>query len=136
MSKADQYARKAGDWSQSEYADAGSYLRHRADLVVGLGPGLRPGDTVLDLACGDGALAAHLARHSVGYRGVDSTPEMVEAARRHGVAAEVGDLNDYLPPEPVAATTVFRALYYARDRAAFFHHVAGFTTTKRARRAR
>ena len=130
MSKADQYARKAGDWSESEYADAASYLRHRADLVVSLGPRLRPGDTVLDLACGDGGLAAHLARHGVRYRGVDATPEMVEAARRRGVEAELGDLNDHVPPEPVAATTVFRAIYYARDRAAFFRHVAGYTTTK------
>jgi hypothetical protein len=30
----------------------------------------------------------------------------------------------------VAATTVFRAIYYARDRAAFFRHVAGFTEKK------
>ena len=30
----------------------------------------------------------------------------------------------------VAATTVFRAIYYARDRRAFFEHVAEYTTTK------
>jgi hypothetical protein len=42
----------------------------------------------------------------------------------------VGDLNDYVPPAPVAATTVFRAIYYARDRRAFFRHVAGFTEKK------
>ena len=58
---------------------------------------------------------------------------MVEAARRRlGTRAEVdlGDLNEYVPPRPVAATTVFRAIYYARDRAAFFRHVSGFTETK------
>lgn len=130
MSKADQYARQAGDWSEGQYADADAYLRHRADLVVALGPRLAAGDTVLDLACGDGGLAAPLARHGVRYRGVDATPEMVEAARRRGVDAEVGDLNVYVPPEPVAATTVFRAIYYAGDRAAFFRHVAAYTTTK------
>ena len=36
----------------------------------------------------------------------------------------------YVPPAPVAATTVFRAVYYARDRRAFFEHVAGYTTRK------
>jgi hypothetical protein len=41
-----------------------------------------------------------------------------------------GDLNEYAPPAPVAATTVFRAIYYARDRAAFFARVATFTETK------
>jgi hypothetical protein len=30
----------------------------------------------------------------------------------------------------VAATTVFRAIYYARDRRAFFEHVAAFTEKK------
>jgi hypothetical protein len=42
----------------------------------------------------------------------------------------VGDLNDYAPSAPVAATTVFRAIYYARDRREFFRHVAGFTEKK------
>ena len=41
-----------------------------------------------------------------------------------------GDLNQYVPPAPVAATTVFRAVYYARDRRAFFEHVAGYTVRK------
>jgi hypothetical protein len=54
------------------------------------------------------------------------------AGRRLGdrAAVEVGDLNEYVPPVPVAATTVFRAIYYARDRRAFFAHVAGFTERK------
>jgi hypothetical protein len=43
---------------------------------------------------------------------------------------ELGDLNDYEPPGPVAGTTLFRALYYARDRRAFFRHVAGYTRKK------
>jgi hypothetical protein len=58
---------------------------------------------------------------------------MAEVARRRlGDRAEVelGDLNEYRPPAPVAATTVFRAIYYARDRRAFFAHVAGFTEKK------
>lgn len=130
MSKADQYARKAGRWSETQYADAGSYLRHRARIVAELGPVLEPGDTVLDLACGDGGLGLHLQERGLRYRGVDATPEMVDEARRRGIEAELGDLNDYVPPEPVEATTVFRAIYYARDRAAFFRHAASYTTRK------
>jgi hypothetical protein len=42
----------------------------------------------------------------------------------------LGDFNDYEPPEPVAATTCFRAIYYAEDRAAFFRRVAGYTERK------
>ena len=96
-----QYAAGAEGWS-GRYADAASYLSHRAELIVSLGPALEPGDRVLDLACGDGALASFLP--GMQYPGVDASPEMVAAARRNGVAAELGDLNDYAPAEPVAAT--------------------------------
>jgi Methyltransferase domain len=133
VSHPEQYARQAEEWSDRAYADAAAYLAHRANLVVDLGPRLEPGDEVLDLACGDAGLGELLVAHGLRYRGVDSTPEMVEAARaRLGDRAEVelGDLNDYAPPVPVTATTVFRAIYYAHDRAAFFRHVAGYTETK------
>jgi SAM-dependent methyltransferase len=129
--KGGQYARQAVDWSERAYADIGPYLAHRAELIVGLGSPLQPGDEVLDLACGDGGLGEALLALGLRYRGVDSTPEMVAAARtRLGERAVVdeGDLNDYVPPTPVAATTVFRAIYYARDRRAFFEHVREYTT--------
>ena len=122
---------QAEDWTETAYADADAYLAHRAELVVSLGPRLEPGDVVLDLACGDGGLGGHLLGHGVDYRGVDASEPMVEAARRRlGDRIDVGDLNTYEPTEPVAATTVFRAIYYAEDREAFFRRVAGFTTTK------
>jgi len=129
-SKDDQYARRARDWTEQAYADVGAYLDHRAELIVSLGRPLAPGDEVLDLACGDGGLGEALVARGLRYRGVDATPEMVDAARRRlGDRAVVteGDLNDYAPPERVAATTVFRAIYYARDRVAFFVHAAGYT---------
>jgi SAM-dependent methyltransferase len=131
--KAQQYARKAAGWSDTEYADCDAYLDHRAMLVASLGVPLAPGDEVLDLACGDGGLGEHLLRRGLRYRGVDAEPAMVEAARaRLGDRAPVdhADLNRYEPPAPVAATTVFRAIYYTEDRAAFFAHAAGFTEKK------
>ena len=131
--KGGQYARQAADWTESAYADVTAYLAHRADLIVSLGPALEPGDEVLDLACGDGGLGEALLARGLRYRGVDSTPEMVGAARaRLGDSTPIdqGDLNDYVPPSPVAATTIFRAIYYARDRRAFFGHAREFTTTK------
>jgi SAM-dependent methyltransferase len=82
---------------------------------------------VLDLACGDGGLAPFVESFGLRYRGVDLNGAMVAEARARGVEASVADLNEYVPPEPVAATTLFRALYYARDRAAFFRHVARYT---------
>jgi SAM-dependent methyltransferase len=128
--KETQYERSAEHWSETQYADSAAYLAHRADLIAELGAPLAPGDTVLDLACGDGGLAPFVEGRGLRYLGVDSTAAMVEAARRNGVEAELGDLNSYAPPEPVAATTCFRAIYYATDRAAFFRRVAGYTTSK------
>lgn len=119
------YTSTATGWSREQYADAETYLRRRAELIM---PGLHRGDVVLDLACADGGLAHFLP--GLEYLGVDLNEAMVAAAQRNGVQAEVADLNDYVPSQPVAATTVFRAIYYARDRAAFFRHVASYTRSK------
>ena len=127
------YAGKAEEWSERQYADPHAYLSHRADVVISLGPRLEPGDEVLDLACGDGGFGDVLLGRGLRYRGVDATQEMAaEAARRlDGRAAiEQADFNDYVPPKTVATTTVFRAIYYARDRRAFFRRVAGYTEKK------
>jgi SAM-dependent methyltransferase len=127
------YEPAAERWSDEAYADPGSYLGHRADLVVSLGPPLAAGDRVLDLACGDAGFAELLLARGLVYLGADASGPMVEAARRRlgeRGRVELGDLNEYRPPEPVAATTCFRAIYYARDRLAFFRHVASYTERK------
>jgi SAM-dependent methyltransferase len=124
----EKYDTRAERWSEIAYADAATYLAHRGELVLSLGPPLEDGDTVLDLACGDAAAAEYLP--GVRYVGLDASAEMVKAAQRRGRNVVLGDLNDYAPPEPAVATTCFRAIYYANDRAAFFRHVAGYTETK------
>jgi SAM-dependent methyltransferase len=115
-------------WTETAYADPHGYLAHRAGLILALGPRLEPGDTLLDLACGDGGLAEHLP--GISYRGVDASAEMVASAQAQGRNVVQGNLNDYEPPEPVAATSCFRAIYYADDREAFFRRVAGYTEKK------
>jgi SAM-dependent methyltransferase len=131
--KRDQYARKAEGWTDAEYADARAYLDHRAELIATLGAPLRAGDEVLDLACGDGGLGEHLLARALAYTGIDAEPAMVDAARRRlgdRATIGVGDLNSFVPERPVAATTVFRAIYYAHDRAAFFARASRFTERK------
>ena len=148
--KSGQFAGKAERWSETAYASPDAYLAHRAELVATLGVSLAPGDEVLDLACGDGGLGTHLLARGLLYRGVDAEPAMVEAASKllassrfrdnacgespqalSGAAVvEQGELDTYEPPAPVAATTVFRAIYYARDRPAFFARARSFTEKK------
>ena len=115
-------------WTDRAYADPVPYLRHRAELILALGPPLERGDRLLDLACGDGGLGDFLP--GLEYLGVDADPKMVEEAASKGRTIVHADLNDFRPDRPVAATTLFRALYYTRDRPAFFRHVAGFTERK------
>jgi hypothetical protein len=124
----EKYDTRAERWSEIAYADAAAYLAHRGELVLSLGPPLEPGDAVLDLACGDAGAADYLP--GVRYLGLDASAEMVKAGKGRGRDIVLGDLNEYEPPEPVAATTCFRAIYYAGDRTAFFRRVAGYTERK------
>jgi Methyltransferase domain len=115
-------------WSEREYADPVPYLRHRAELIVSLGPPLRAGDRLCDLACGDGGLADFLP--GIEYLGVDADPKMVDEARSKGREIVHADLNEFEPAVPVAATSIFRAIYYTRDRRDFLRRVAGYTERK------
>jgi hypothetical protein len=115
-------------WSEREYADPVPYLRHRAELIVSLGPRLDPGDRLCDLACGDGGLADFLP--GIEYIGVDGNPKMIEEGRTKGRALVRADLNDFEPAERVTASTIFRAIYYTRDRLEFLRRVAGYTERK------
>jgi SAM-dependent methyltransferase len=124
----EKYADHAVGWSDAQYADARTYLARRAELVRSLGPRLAAGDLVLDLACGDGGLADFLPEQR--YVGVDASEEMVAAGLVRGRDLVCADLNDYEPPHPVQATTIFRAIYYARDRRTLLERIGGYTEVK------
>jgi SAM-dependent methyltransferase len=128
MTSWDKYAGKAPGWSERQYADAETYLARRADLVRTLGPRLSAGDAVVDLACGDGGLADFLPDQR--YVGVDASEEMVQAGRARGRELVRADLNEYTPSHPVQATTIFRAIYYARDRRALLSRIESYTEKK------
>jgi hypothetical protein len=115
-------------WSEREYADPVPYLRHRAEVIVSLGPRLEAGDWLCDLACGDGGLADFLP--GIEYVGVDADPKMIAEGRSKGRTIVQADLNDFEPDAPVTATTIFRAIYYTRDRREFLGRVAGYTERK------
>ena len=111
-------------YSAHDYADAERYYARRADVVAKLVP---PGARLLDVACGDGGLGPHLLERGIDYHGVDASERMVEVARRTlGDRVALGGF-DYVPPEPVDATTIFRSLYLVPDRRAFLERVRGYS---------
>ena len=51
----------------------------------------RPNERILDLGCGDGVLTQKLAATGADVVGVDSSPDMIAAARQRGLDARVMD---------------------------------------------
>ena len=78
----------AQHWDPAQYAE---HARFVSDLGIPvmelLAP--KPGERILDLGCGDGALTLKLAKHGCTVVGVDSSPEMVAAAKSLGLTAQV-----------------------------------------------
>ena len=128
----EKYDRVASTFTERDYADPVRYPARRARLIVELPPRSKPGDTLLDLGCGDGNMAAPLAALGLRYRGVDASRGMVEAARarNEGIPFELARIEEYRPPEPVDCVVCLRALKYVPDRVAFFTLVRSYTRGK------
>jgi SAM-dependent methyltransferase len=132
VSTRDKYAALADGFAEHEYADPARYSERRAAVIAALGPSLQAGDTVLDLCCADGIMAAPLTERGLVYSGVDATEAMVAAASRRnpGLGFVTGRMEDYEPAQPVDVTICLRSFYLAEDRIAFFRRVRGYTTKK------
>src|SRR5512141_786925 len=78
----------AEDWNPERYA---ANARFVADLGAPVANLLdpRPGERILDLGCGDGALTAKLAQSGASVVGVDASAPMVAAAQALGLDARV-----------------------------------------------
>jgi trans-aconitate methyltransferase len=75
-------------WNAAQYALNGRFVADLAGGVIDLlDP--RPGERILDLGCGDGALTAKIATIGANVKGVDSSPSMVAAAQALGIDAQV-----------------------------------------------
>jgi trans-aconitate methyltransferase len=80
----------ASRWSAADYAKHAAFVPALGDAVLQLlAP--QPGELILDVGCGDGALTERITAAGARVIGLDSSPEMVEAARARGIDAFIAD---------------------------------------------
>jgi SAM-dependent methyltransferase len=83
----------ANRWSAADYAKHASFVPRLGDAVLQLLNPL-PGELILDVGCGDGVLTEKIVEAGARVIGLDSSEEMVEAARARGIDAFVADAED------------------------------------------
>ena len=71
-------------WDATQYARNGRFVADLATAAVALLAPL-PGEQILDVGCGDGALTEALAATGAHLTGIDSSAAMVDAARDRGL---------------------------------------------------
>jgi SAM-dependent methyltransferase len=119
-------ARARSVWTAGDFLPiARSFAPGAAEFVARLA--LRPGEAVLDVACGTGNLAIPAARAGARVTGVDIAPNLIADARAEAraagcaVAFEVGDaeLLPYVDGQFDTTVTMFGAMFaYRPERAA------------------
>ncbi|WEK41867.1 MAG: methyltransferase domain-containing protein [Candidatus Sphingomonas colombiensis] len=113
----------ASHWDPQAYAANAAFVPAMGLPVVALlGP--RAGERILDIGCGDGVLTAAIAAAGAEVIGVDSSPEMIAAARERGLDARVmgGEALDFDGEFDAAFSNA--ALHWMRDAAAVARGVA------------
>lgn len=82
--------RRSQTWDPESYASGGRFVADLAQPVVELLEPV-PGERILDLGCGDGALTVKLVELGCDVVGVDSSAELITAARARGLDARLID---------------------------------------------
>jgi SAM-dependent methyltransferase len=110
-------------WNPQAYEQNGAFVHELASGVLEC-LAAKPEEFILDLGCGDGQLTRRIAAAGAKVTGVDASQEMVEAARKRGIVAEVGDA-EALPFAEKIFDAVFSnaALHWVRDQDAMMVQV-------------
>jgi trans-aconitate methyltransferase len=77
-----------------------------------------PGERILDIGCGDGALTLEIARAGANVVGIDSSPQMIASARERGLDAHVVDAQALEFADEFDAAFTNAALHWMADPAA------------------
>lgn len=92
------------DWNAKEYSRDFSFVHQYGKDVLNL-LDIRPGDTVIDLGCGNGVLTGQFSEMGAHVIGVDASAEMLEIARKNYPALqfEQADALDFTVNNPADA---------------------------------
>lgn len=110
-------------WNATDYAQNGAFVHGLAGGVLEW-LDAKPGESILDLGCGDGQLTQRIAVTGAKVVGVDASPEMLAAARSAGIDAREGRAES-LPFADRSFDAVFSnaALHWVRDQDAMMEQV-------------
>ena len=110
-------------WSASNYAEHGRFV---ADLAGGVFELLNPqrGERILDLGCGDGALTKKLVETGASVVGVDSSADMIAAAKSLGLDARLISAENLSFESEFDAVFSNAALHWMHDQNAVLAGVA------------
>jgi trans-aconitate methyltransferase len=110
-------------WDAQTYGQNGAFVHELAGGVLEL-LAAQPGETVLDLGCGDGQLTKRIAATGAFVLGVDASPQMVVSARSHGIPADEASAES-LPYSDARFDAVFSnaVLHWVRDQDAMMDEV-------------
>jgi trans-aconitate methyltransferase len=101
-------------WSAASYAANAHFVPALGQPVLDL---LQPhaGERILDLGCGDGILTEKLLTLSVKVIGIDSSPDMIAAARSRGIDARMMDARSLTFENEFDAVFSNAALHWVKD---------------------
>lgn len=115
---ASKYDRVAEGFAERSWANLEFDMERRFLIATSWGKALLPGDSVLELGCGDGYLARLFAERGFSYRGVDISPGMVAVAQQKLRALglkgqfEVTDVHGLSLTEPVDTVVSYMGNFF------------------------
>lgn len=117
------HAADGQQWRTRSYQTHASFVPRLGQAVMDLLES-RPGEQILDLGCGDGVLTQELAQSGAVVTGVDSSTELVDAARSRGLDVRLMDATDLDFDQTFDAVFSNAALHWMRPAQAVIAGVA------------
>ncbi len=103
------------DWDAAEYARVGGFVAELGAAALDLiDP--QPGEHILDIGCGDGALSEKIVQRGAAVVGIDNSISMIGAAKARGLDARFMDAADLRFSEAFDAVFSNATLHWVLDK--------------------